>query len=153
MKCICVVLDCNKNEMRTRARLVIKRRKSDIYLRVERDGFIDAFGRDVWYSVSDLINEFSYEQLIKLVEGITMLDDSEFSDMEREYGFDGLDLVKLVKGDTHWFNNYCDDINYEYILDVYEKSLRVNKVNEEKYISLTFDEIKKGVKLHKIVFN
>jgi len=133
--------------MGTRARFVIKRKKSDLYLWVARDGYIDAFGRDVWYSVNDLINEFTDEELVELVESITVLDDSEFSDTEKKYGFDGLDLVKLVKGETHWFNDYCDDFHFEYILDVYGKSLVVNDVNEEKRFSLTFDEIKKSVKL------
>lgn len=130
--------------MGTRSRIIIKRRNHDIYLWKHFDGYYDAVGREICYGIFDLLEKYTIKYIQKLIEEIRVDDIEEYSSEEQYIGFDTLDLNELIEGNTKWFMDTSDDINFEYTIDVYNKIIIGEEIDGSRII-LTFDEIKKKI--------
>jgi hypothetical protein len=134
--------------MTIKSRVVIKRQDGNICLWNAMNGGFDGVGREVCYELEDLLRTHTIDELMEMVNRVEIVDANELSDNELVMGFDVCELTRFIKGDYAWINDKFKDYHYEYIIDVYNQVLLGR--GGEKQVKLSFEDIKKGVRIHKV---
>lgn len=123
--------------MGTRSRIYIKRYKNnDIYLWQHFDGYLEFVGKLLCLQLKKLLDKFSKETLLNLVEDI----------QEGNNTFYTYKFYDMIIGNTKVEFDSCDDYEYEYNINFLEEKLNVN-LNETFLTSISFDEIRQGITL------
>lgn len=123
--------------MGTRSRIYIKRYKNnDIYLWQHFDGYLEFVGKLLCLQLKKLLDKFSKETLLNLVEDI----------QEGNSNFQTHKFYDMMLGNIQVEFDACDDIEYEYIVNFKDEKIIVNY--DKKFLGeIDFDEIKAGITL------
>lgn len=128
-----------------RTRVVLKRNVGEDIVLWVKDGGLGYAGREICYALRDMLENFSIDDIIGMVESIVMTNKEEYSDMEIAYGFDLGDLDRLIYGHVDWFNDTSSDVDTMYVIDVYNEVVFCKGVKKhEAFTVLTLDGICKG---------
>lgn len=134
--------------MCAKARVVIKRENGNIFLWNAGNGDFEGVGREICYELQDLLNEYTVNELVRMISEIKFMNKNDLSDNELEFGFDASELNKFIKGEIAWINDKFHDYHYEYVIDIYNQRLLAKGI--AKQVVLSFDDIKNGRKVHKV---
>jgi hypothetical protein len=130
----------HSTKMGTRSRLVIFRKyKKEIRLWMHWDGYFDGVGNDLAEQVKTLLEKYSYEQIVEMIESINI--DDESSDFST---FKQTDLVLFIEGKTDYSHNNCDDVEYTYTLDIYKQMLYGRHDGTNDLRGIPFSRIRDG---------
>lgn len=131
--------------MGTHSRIrIIRRNSNDILLWQHWDGYLEGVGDDLCQQIKKLLEKYSIQELLEMVENIE----------EGETEFETTMLVDLFTNKVNVQFDECDDIEFEYILDLQNEKLLVNWIlNDYTLLKLKFDMIKNGTILTDIVEN
>jgi hypothetical protein len=129
-----------------RARVILKRNVGgDIALWV-RDGGVEYAGREICYALKDMLESFSAEDVIGLLESVVTADKGEYSDMEVANGFELGDLDRFIYGHVDWFSDPESAADVVYVVDVYNQVVWYKGVRQqEAFKVLTLDGICNGL--------
>ena len=122
--------------MGTRSRILLVRKNAkDVYLWQHWDGYLEGVGSDVCDEIKRLLQIYSTSQLQELIEGI-------------EEGLETFSTQKLkdvIENNIKVEYDECDDIEYEYTINIYEEYLGVS-LSKSWLIKLPLELIKQGYK-------
>ena len=101
------------HKMGTRSRLIINRRvKKPIYLWMHWDGYFDGVGLWLCNELKALMEKYSISEIKTMIYAIDMEDNTTCQSFKTN------DLIPFIEGKTKYKNDTCDDIEYEYTLDI-----------------------------------
>lgn len=123
--------------MGTRSRLVIRRHtKPTIHLWMHWDGYFCGQGDQICKQIFQLLQQFSEEEVEAKVEALKVEDGAQT--------FDAKDLGDFIVGNKVFYNDTCEDVEYEYVLDFRRRVLVANSFNSGECILLTFEQLRNG---------
>lgn len=129
-----------------RTRVVLKRNVGEDIVLWVKDGGLGYAGREICYALKDMLESFSKNDVIVMIESIVMMDKEEYSDMEIAYGFDLGDIDRLIYGHVDWFNDTTSDVDTMYVIDMYNDVVFCKGINkQEAFTVLTLDGICNGI--------
>lgn len=126
--------------MGTRSRLILLRRtQPHIYLSIHWDGYFNGQGTTLCKQMQKLLAKYSRKELYEMVEQIHMenIDDYQF--------FSGEHLSAFLEGTQMFYNDTCEDIEFEYVLDCKKGYLSGFSLNRGITFTLTFPLLKEGI--------
>ncbi len=127
--------------MGTHSRIVIKRRQSnDIFLWQHWDGYLDGVGNSLCEQIKILLEKYSIQELLQMVENIN----------EGQDVFETSMLEDVFTNKVNIQFNDCQDIQYEYIIDLENQKL-LAKHGEYTVLKLNFEMIKNNINFSDIV--
>lgn len=132
--------------MGTRSRVILKRTtKPDIYLWMHWDGYWEGQGGNLCESLRQLLETYTPQDLE------TMLEALHVSNLGSDYQcFCGTKLADFLLGNTVFKNDDCNDIEYEYVIDIRQETIRGQRFDDPVY-TLTFDQLRGYTRFEHIV--
>lgn len=132
--------------MGTRSRVILKRTtKPDIYLWMHWDGYWEGQGSNLCESLRQLLETYSVEDLQGMLEAL------EMSDLDSDYQcFCGKNLADFLLGKTDYKNDYGDDIEYEYTIDMKRGIITGQRFDDPIY-ALAFNQLKLHMRFEHVV--
>ncbi len=130
--------------MGTRSRVILRRKaKTPIHLWMHWDGYYSGQGDGLAVAILHLLKLFPVHVLQEKVQNL------ECADLPEESGqnFSAEHLVEFVLGTKDFYNDTCEDIEYEYVIDFEKQFLAANPLNDGVgAILLTFAMLQEGYK-------
>ncbi len=128
--------------MGTRSRVILRRgAKTPIYLWMHWDGYYSGQGNALAKSLVSLLRKYTPEDLLELVATLEV----EYLPEDQSQNFSGEHLYAFILGDMKFYNDTCDDIEFEYIIDFEKQYLAAIPMNYSfGSILLRFDMLQDG---------
>jgi predicted nuclease with TOPRIM domain len=128
--------------MGTRSRvLIVRENKANVYLWQHWDGYLEGVGSELCNQMKKLLEKYNTILLKEMVENIEEGIETFSTEM----------LNDIIENNVKVQYDKCDDIEYEYIININEEYVGVKFHNNDWLVKLPFALVRQGYKFTDIL--